>query len=196
MATPVKEAIVKTKSEGQTDRAVAQLFGVNHRTVGRIFKRNQQCGDVSRKAKSGRPRKTTKREERTIIGHINADPNRTAADASSYAQQNFGTKISIQTARRILRRYGLHARRPARTPLLKKRHRLARLMFARRHKMWGREEWGRVLWSDETKINLFNPDGSLFVRRPVGTRFEQRYTKGTVKFQGGNIMVWGKINQI
>ena len=62
--------------------------------------------------------------------------------------------------------------------------------------MWGREEWGRVLWSDETKINLFNPDGGLFVRRPVGTRFKQRYTKGTVKFQGGNIMVWGKINQI
>ena len=34
-------------------------------------------------------------------------------------------------------------------------------------------------------------DGRGYVRRPVGKRFAKEYAIGTVKFGGGNIMVWG-----
>lgn len=49
----------------------------------------------------------------------------------------------------------------------------------------------KVLFSDETKINKFINDAGGYVRRPVGKRLDPRYTVGTVKFGGGNIMVWG-----
>lgn len=48
-----------------------------------------------------------------------------------------------------------------------------------------------MLWTDETKFNLVNSDGIRYVRRPVNKRFDPRYTIGTVKHSGGNIMVWG-----
>uniref|UniRef100_A0A915DWJ3 Tc1-like transposase DDE domain-containing protein n=1 Tax=Ditylenchus dipsaci TaxID=166011 RepID=A0A915DWJ3_9BILA len=44
---------------------------------------------------------------------------------------------------------------------------------------------------DESKFNMIGSDGKGYVRRPVNKRFDPKYTKGTVKFGGGNIMVWG-----
>lgn len=63
--------------------------------------------------------------------------------------------------------------------------------FANRYKDWTVEEWKRVLWSDESKFNLCNSDGNAYVRRPMNQRYNPRYTKGTIKYGGGNIMVWG-----
>lgn len=48
-----------------------------------------------------------------------------------------------------------------------------------------------MLWSDESKFNMIGNDGKGYVRRPINKRFDPKYTKGTVKFGGGNIMVWG-----
>ena len=44
---------------------------------------------------------------------------------------------------------------PKKNPLLLKRHRDARLKFARQHKEKENSFWERVLWTDETKIELF-----------------------------------------
>ena len=66
------------------------------------------------------------------------------------------------------------------------------MVFAKRYKNFTPHEWARVIWSDEARMNLHNPDGNFFVRRPAGTRYEEKYVKKTVKFNGGSIMVWGK----
>lgn len=66
-----------------------------------------------------------------------------------------------------------------------------RLNFAKEHINWTIDDWKKVLWSDESKFNMIASDGKGYVRRPVNKRFDPKYTKGTVKFGGGNIMVWG-----
>ena len=48
-------------------------------------------------------------------------------------------------------------------PLLTARHRRARLEFAERHLEWTVEDWKRVWWSDETKINCLGSDGRTYV---------------------------------
>jgi len=40
-------------------------------------------------------------------------------------------------------------------PLLSARHRKARLAFAQKYREWTVEDWKRVIWSDEMKINRF-----------------------------------------
>lgn len=37
---------------------------------------------------------------------------------------------------------------------------------------------------------MLNSDGLCHVRRPKGKRLDPRYTKGTIKHGGGNVMVW------
>ena len=47
-------------------------------------------------------------------------------------------------------------------PLLKKEHRIQRLKFALYHQNWTVEDWKRILWSDETKINRIGSDGKVY----------------------------------
>ena len=76
-------------------------------------------------------------------------------------------------------------------PLLSKRHRRARLDFAIAHKDWTVEDWKRVVWSDETKINRLGSDGRKWVWKKAGEGLSDRLVQGTVKFGGGSLMVWG-----
>ena len=50
--------------------------------------------------------------------------------------------------------------------------------------------WESVLWSDETKIELFGRNSRNHIWRKDGTALVQN-TIPTVKFGGDNIMVWG-----
>jgi len=65
------------------------------------------------------------------------------------------------------------------------------LDFAKSHKKWTLEDWKRVIWSDETKINRLGSDGRTWVWKEVGEQLSDRVVEGIVKFGGGNVMVWG-----
>ena len=76
--------------------------------------------------------------------------------------------------------------------MLKKIHRQRRLKFAQYHENWTVEDWKRVLWSDETKINRIGSDGKVYVWKQRGEPPSDRTTTPTVKHGGGNnLMVWG-----
>ncbi len=51
--------------------------------------------------------------------------------------------------------------------------------------------WNHVLWSDETKINLFGSDGVKHVWRQPGEEYKDKCVLPTVKHGGGSVMVWG-----
>ncbi len=73
-----------------------------------------------------------------------------------------GQSVSAQTVRRTLHQIGLHGCCPGRKPLLKMMHKKACKQFAEDKKTKDMDYWNHVLWSDETKINLFGSDGVLF----------------------------------
>ena len=76
-------------------------------------------------------------------------------------------------------------------PFLSLRHGKQRLAFAQKYKEWTVEDWKRVVWSDESKINKFGSDGRAWVWKQKGEGLIDREVQGTVMFGGGNIMVWG-----
>ncbi len=51
--------------------------------------------------------------------------------------------------------------------------------------------WNHVLWSDETKINLFGSDGVKRVWRQPGEKYKDKFVFPTVKHGSGSVMVWG-----
>ena len=53
------------------------------------------------------------------------------------------------------------------------------------------EDWKRIIWSDETKINRIGSDGQEYVWKKAGEPLGDRQIRGTVKFGGGSLMVWG-----
>ena len=52
------------------------------------------------------------------------------------------------------------------------------------------EDWQSVIWSYETKINIFGSGGHQYVWKKKGEPLSDRTTTPTIKFGGGNLMVW------
>jgi len=91
----------------------------------------------------------------------------------------------------VLKQHSFKAVTKKKKPLLTTVHRKKWLAFALKHKEWTVEDWKRVIWSDETKINRIGSDGKQWVWKKAGDGLIEREVQGTVKFGGGNIMVWG-----
>jgi hypothetical protein len=59
------------------------------------------------------------------------------------------------------------------------------LKFAQEHRNWTSKQWSCVLWSDESKYNLFGSNRIRYVRPPDGKRMNVWYIIPTVKYGGG-----------
>ena len=105
---------LKTRSTAE----VADTFNVSHRQVQRIRKRYEETGDVFDKPRSGRPRKTTVREDRLLARKSKASPFSTAAEL----HETWSPEVPVSTRRvcQILSRNGLHGRISAQKPALNK----------------------------------------------------------------------------
>ena len=100
--------------------------------------------------------------------------------------------LSTQTIRHHLKdTEGMKAVILKKKPLLLWHHQKERLDFAIAHQHWTVEDWKKVVWSDETKVNRLGSDGRKWAWKKLGERLSNRLVQGTMKFGGGSVMVWG-----
>ena len=90
-------------------------------------------------------------------------------------------------------RQPIRPRRPYVGRVLTARHLAARLQRAQRHFHWGRQQWARVLFSDEYRFNHSHHDGRIRVFRRRGERFADNCPIERDRFGGGSVLVWGGI---
>uniref|UniRef100_A0A673L9D2 Thimet oligopeptidase 1 n=1 Tax=Sinocyclocheilus rhinocerous TaxID=307959 RepID=A0A673L9D2_9TELE len=76
-------------------------------------------------------------------------------------------------------------------PLLSARHMKTRMEFAKKHLKDSKMVRNKILWSDETKTELFGLNSKRYVWRKPGTAHHLSNTVPTVKHGGGSIMLWG-----
>ena len=176
-------------ARGDNVSNVSSAFGCHRNTIIRLSQRFQQTGGVADGRRSGRPRVTNPRTDRFItLKHLRRRFQTAISSAWQYG-------ISKQTVLRRLRqaRQPIRPRRPYVGQVLTARHRAARLQWAQRHFRWGRQQWARVLFSDESKFNLSHYDSRIRVFRRRGGRFADNCLIERARFVGGSVMVWGGI---
>ncbi|KAI2653514.1 Transposable element Tcb1 transposase [Labeo rohita] len=95
--------------------------------------------------------------------------------------QTQGTTVSARTISRHLNEKGRYGRRPRRTPLLIQRHKKARLEFAKTSVTKPQSFGQNVLWTDETKVELFGKGHHGTVYRKRNEAFKEKNTVPTIK---------------
>ncbi|KAI4891561.1 hypothetical protein NFI96_026947, partial [Prochilodus magdalenae] len=96
-----------------------------------------------------------------------------------------------ETIGNTLRNNGFTSCSARKVPLLKRAHVEARLKYANDHLKDEPSYWEKVLWSDETKIELFGLNSTRHVWRKKNAAYDPKNTVPTVKHGGGSIMFWG-----
>ncbi|KAG1494587.1 hypothetical protein G6F53_012542 [Rhizopus delemar] len=188
-----QETVVQAISllkQGKSVREVEGSTGLSKSTVGRL--RKSHCFGL-RKPKGGRRKILSMVDERYCVRQVTKTRRSSAAKVAKELEKDIGRKVIAVTVRRTLRKAGLGAIEKPKTALLSAKNICKRLSWCMAHKDWTVDDWKRVTWSDETKINRFNSDGRTWAWIRSGESLKSHHVKMTVKHGGGSNMLWSAI---
>lgn len=173
--------------------------------VRKIIKR----GTILTRHRTGRPRKTTSREDRRLARAALTVRRDTKSailrkSGSFWGCIRLGVCVSRRTVSRRLKEVGIRSRRALMKPRLSDLQKRNRLYWARQHEKWTLEQWKRVLWTDESYFRCMvrgfvfrlKSSGRSLVWRRVGSDILEECVTGTVRWGNGGLMVWGLISGI
>ncbi|GFW05286.1 transposable element Tcb2 transposase [Trichonephila clavipes] len=116
---------------------------------------------------SGRPRGPA--DDRYIVLQARRNRRQTAGEIARHTTRVTGRPISRFTVARRLHGGGLFARRPVRCLPLTPAHRRRRSLWCREHWNWRDNEWGRVLFTDESRFSFNSDSHRILIWRERGS---------------------------
>lgn len=146
--------IVLLHSQRKTITAIAKKIKCSRCAVRTTIKRYQETGSFSNRPRSGRKRITTAREDRELQRISLRDRRKSSKQLASELLLQHRIAVSAQTVRRRLVNVGLRGRKARHKPRLSETHKTQRLLWAQRHKDWTVDDWAKVMWSDESNIEV------------------------------------------
>jgi transposase len=176
--------------EGYSSRKIAKRLAVAYSTVNYTLRRFKSTGKHNNLPRSGRPKSTTARIDKKIVNLIERSNEPSASKVAKMLADMNLTGISPRTVQRRLNKANLYGRAPLKKPLLTKKHIKARLEFGLKHQEWTVDDWKRVLFTDESKLNKRGSDGKIWTWRRTGEQLKPKHIKQTVKHDE-YVMAWG-----
>ncbi|GFT17690.1 transposable element Tcb2 transposase [Trichonephila clavipes] len=116
-----------------------------------------------------------------------------AGEIARHTTQATGRPISRFTVARRLPGGGLFARRPVRCVPLTPAHRRRCSLWCREHRNWRDNEWGRVLFTDESRFSLSSDSHRILIWRE---RVSRNHPSNIIErdwYGGRGVLVWGGI---
>ncbi|KAG1301675.1 hypothetical protein G6F64_011589 [Rhizopus arrhizus] len=177
---------IKALLENSADPAViGKRVGVHRNTVNRYA--NKWMHDGIRK-RGGRPSIVAESTRRYIKRQVLTGCLKAAKDVQMKLEE-LGHPMSYQSAINVLHSVEIYAEIKKKKPLLTEKHKKARLVWAKKHQYWTVHDWRRVIFSDETKINIWGSDGCKYYWKRKCDHLQPQHIDVTVKHGGGGLML-------
>lgn len=170
---------------------IAKIINRSRSTVQYIISRYKKENRVGNKVKISPKKKLTEYDERWILRKVRENPGISAPKISAELKIYLNKEVSESTIRRLLRKNDYHGRVARNKPLINERNRKRRLEFAKQYMHQPAEFWNDVIFTDESKFNIFSSDGKVNIWRKPNTEMDVKNLRPTVKHGGGSVMVWG-----
>lgn len=177
-----RNIIQRMKNQGFSVSDISSNTGRSRKVIRNFLNSPDNYG---RKKSPGRPPALTKRQKRAIL-RIASNTTLTARQIA----QRAGVQTNIKNVRRVLQAAPqIKRKKMKRIPPLSMSHKDKRKKFARDHIHW-KDEWRKVLFTDEKKFNLDGPDGWAYYYHDL-RKEEKVFSKR--QMGGGSVMIWGGI---
>ena len=190
LSESTRKSIIQLHRDGLGYRKISSVLNIPISTVGDTVRRWKSFHLSTSLLRSGRPTKMSDRTARNLVRKVQNNPRLTRSKLQKDLQSP-GTNVCKNAIRTDLRKRGFLSRSQRKTPLLKEIHVKKRRNFAEEHLSKPSSFWDKILWSDETKIELFGRNCVSRVWRQKNSAFHPKNTVPTVKLGGGSIMFWG-----
>lgn len=190
LSNDLKKLLIRHHQSGEGYKKISQMFELSISTVRNVIRKWKDTGSVAVRERCGRPKKISKRQKRRLVRKITEQPQTTSKELQEDLASD-GIHVHRSTVQRALHDEMLHGRVMRKKPFLRPQHKKNRLNYAKSHLDKPEAFWNNILWTDETKIELFGHNQKRYAWRKKNTAFEEKNLLPTVKFGGGSIMLWG-----
>ena len=174
---------------GHKPAEISEVLNTPISTIKTTLQRQSQRNNHASKPRSGRPRKTTDRDERNILRIVRAEPKISYRTLQRYS----GIKVSKSTFYRLLKRHGITnwiaQKRPKLTPEIA----ALRLSFAELYVSKTLEEWHRFIFSDKCSIERGKGKRRTWCFRTPSQKWNKEMIEEFEKGKQAVVMVWGAI---
>ena len=186
----VCHGVVALRRAGWKQRAIAGQYRITQGEVSKILKRFRQRGVPTPVPRPGRPRLTTRRDDRQLRRLVLNGRTKSANVLRAEWQELTHVRVSRRLVNNRLVKAGFRAKRPLRKPKRTINHRQRRLQWARQHQNIQLGHWQHVIFSDESRFLLHRHDGRIRVRRQVHEAYNDDCILPRVQAGGGGLTVW------
>ena len=180
--------ILSLLDAGQSGEVIARQTSVSPSTISKLC--SKECSILS-KAIGDHPSKLSPTNICYAQHLIISGKAENAVQVTKALSNIINQPLSANTICLYLKKAGIKTIVKSKCPLLSAKHHKAHMDFACAHKDWTIEDWKKVIWSDETKINCLDSDGHKWAWKRAGEGLSDRLVDGILKFGGGFLMIWG-----
>uniref|UniRef100_A0AAY5JZA3 Transposase Tc1-like domain-containing protein n=1 Tax=Esox lucius TaxID=8010 RepID=A0AAY5JZA3_ESOLU len=150
----IRDTTVDLHKAGMGYRTIGKQLGEKAATVGTLIRKWKKFKMTVNLPRSGAPCKISTCGASMIMRKVRDQPRTTRQDLVNDLKRA-GTTVSKKTISNTIGRHGLKSCSARKVPLLNPAHVQACLKFANDHLDDPEEEWEKVMWSEETKIELY-----------------------------------------
>lgn len=147
--------ITLMENTSKTQTEIAECVGVTKSCVSKIITRYRETGDLSLQYENcgGSNKKLDERDLRKLRKICGNNPRMSAREIQHELGPR-GDSVSLRTVQRGLNQVGCQVRVPKKKPFLTDSHVKKRYEWALDHQEWTIDDWSKVVWSDETAVEL------------------------------------------
>ena len=102
---------------------------------------------------------------------------------------SLGYSLGYKTTLNVLKSMGFHSRIKQRKPMISHTNMEKRYRWAKKYQYWTVGDWKRVVFSDETKVNVWGSDGCKYYWSRPNDPLKPHHLDVKVKHGGGHIMI-------
>jgi transposase len=168
---------------------ISSTLGYNYTTVVDVIKKYEEDNITVPLPRPGRPPLLKDRDVRQLTRIRKKDRSATLEEITEDFAEGLTISVSKDTVKRTLHSEGYYGRIAKKKPLVSETNRKKRLAWCRLTKNWS-HEWNKVIFSDESRIELFSNDYQRIAWRRPDEKYKIECLQPTVKKSDG-IMVWG-----
>lgn len=185
-----KGYIIGLSEAGLTRAEISRKTCIDWLTVDNTIKRFQKTGTTSFPKRTGRPLKWFNSDQRRLKREVKKNRKVTLKEITANFSTDTCTSLHVNTVRKYLHKSGLSSCVSIPKPLLSKANIKARLSWCQERTNW-QNEFKSIIFSDESKFNLFHSDGRTKVWRETQEKYLPACLRPVIQGGGGSIMVWG-----
>ena len=187
----LRQLVIKHFLNSDFEHEIAKKVLIPRDSVHYIITKYKSTKCIGNLMGRGRRRKTSTHIDRILQRKVKTNRRKSTAPVKAELESELKVIISELTVRCRLHEVGLYERVARKKPYVNKINRCKRLECAKNYREKPLGFWNKVLWSDESKFNIFGSDGKVLVWRSPKEEFGPECTIPTVKHGGGNIKCWG-----